>query len=212
MPSLQQPHRPHCATATQHFLLPHLRRTIICDTFQFMSLSKKIQQALNDQINAEFHSAYIYLAMSSYCQANNLIGSAHWMRVQSQEELLHATKLYTFVQEREGTVTLKDIKAPATPWKSTIGVFEDALKHERSMTVRINELVDLAIKEKDHATNNLMQWFVTEQVEEEGQLTELLQKLKLIGGEGTGLFMIDQELAARPSPVTINAALLNKKP
>lgn len=160
-------------------------------------INKKVEKALNDQINAEMYSSYLYLSMSADMQAKSLAGFAHWLGSQAQEELFHAMKIYDYVVERGGTVTLKGIADPPTKWKSPLALAENVYKHEQHVTALINAIMDLAIKEKDHATVNFLQWFVKEQVEEEASADEIVQKLKLIGGKGDGLFMIDKELAAR---------------
>lgn len=160
-------------------------------------LSEKMEKALNDQITWELYSSYLYLSMSAHFLSVNLGGFANWMRVQAQEELLHAIKFYDFVNERGGRVVLQTVKAPPSEWTTPVSVFEDTLKHERQVTKRINDLVDVALKEKDHATNIFLQWFVTEQVEEEASVKEILEKLKLLGDARGGLFMMDRELAQR---------------
>lgn len=160
-------------------------------------LKKKIQKALNDQINAEMYSAYLYLSMESYFQSVSLGGFASWMRGQVQEELMHSMKFYDFVNERGGRVTLDTIKKPETDWKSPLAAFEHILKHEQTVTGLINDLVDLSIEEKDHASNIFLQWFVTEQVEEEATVGEIVDKLKLIQNDSSGLFMLDAELGKR---------------
>jgi len=160
-------------------------------------LSEKMEKALNDQIMWELYSSYLYLSMSAHFLSVNLGGFANWMRVQAQEELVHAIKFYDFVNERGGRVVLQTVKAPPSEWTTPVSVFEDTLKHERQVTKRINDLVDVALKEKDHATNIFLQWFVTEQVEEEASAKEILEKLKLLGDARGGLFMMDRELAQR---------------
>ncbi len=162
-------------------------------------LNPKIEQALNEQVNAEMYSAYLYLAMAAYFSDQDLEGFNHWMNMQSQEELGHAMKFYAFINERGGRNILKTIEAPPSSWDSPTAVFEAVLEHEQKVTALINNLVDLAIAEKDHATNIFLQWFVTEQVEEEAGVNAVLQKLKRLGNDGSGLFMIDRELAARAS-------------
>ncbi len=161
-------------------------------------LGEKIQDALNGQLNWEFYSSYLYLAMSACFHSINLEGFASWMRVQALEELYHAMKFYSFIEERGGRVTLVEVGKPPTEWASPLAAFEDAFGHEQGVTSRINNLVDLALSEKDHATNNFLQWFVSEQVEEEASIDEVIQNLKLVEGQGNGLFMIDRELAQRP--------------
>lgn len=159
--------------------------------------SQRMQDALNKQINAEFYSSYLYLAMSAYFQSISLSGFANWMRVQAQEELAHAMKFYEFVNERAGRVVLHKIDEPKAEWENSTAVFQQVLDHEQEVTRLINELVNIAIEEKDHATQIFLQWFVTEQIEEESSANEVLHKLKLTGGEGSGLFMLDRELATR---------------
>ncbi|HBO42952.1 MAG TPA: ferritin [Planctomycetaceae bacterium] len=162
-------------------------------------LSTKMHEALNAQINAEYYSSYLYLSMAAHCQALNLTGFANWLRVQADEELIHALKFYDFILERGGRVTLGPIEAPASEWESPLAIFEATLAHEQYVTDRINKLVDLAIAESDHATNSFLQWFVNEQVEEEASAEAVLQKLKLVAGAPGGLFMLDQEMAQRPA-------------
>ncbi|MBF0525631.1 MAG: ferritin [Deltaproteobacteria bacterium] len=157
----------------------------------------KMQQAINEQINAELYSSYLYLSMTSSFYSINLPGFANWMRVQTQEELVHAMKFYDYLISRGGRVILKPIEGVPTSWESPLAVFEDAYKHEQKVTGLINKLVDLAIESSDHATNTFLQWFVNEQVEEEASADGVVQKLRLMGGQGSALFMIDQELATR---------------
>jgi len=160
-------------------------------------LSKKIEKALNQQINAEFFSAYLYLSMSAYLNDLSLVGFSNWMRAQYEEEKFHAIKLYDYVLERDGKIKLEQIKAPQQEWNGIIDVFEDVLNHERQITEMINSLMSLVISENDHATANFLQWFVAEQVEEEAAVSEILSQLKLIEGKGSGLFMLDREAAQR---------------
>ena len=148
------------------------------------------------QLNAELYSSYLYLSMAAYYESIDLTGFAHWMRVQAQEELFHATKFQEFINERSGRVTLGLIEGPPTEWDSPNGPFDQAYEHEQKVTGMINDLVNLSIEEKDHATNNFLQWFVKEQVEEEATANDVVQKLKL-AGTGSGLFMIDQDLSQR---------------
>ncbi|HBE94580.1 MAG TPA: ferritin [Desulfovibrio sp.] len=159
-------------------------------------LSKKMEKAINDQITWEFYSAYIYLAMAGWFQEQGLPGFGNWMEVQYQEEVFHATKMFHYVLEAGGSVDLGAIAKPKVRWKKPVDAFQEALAHEQGVTARINALVDLAQKEKDHATNNFYQWFVSEQVEEEANVTDILGKLKLVG-DGGALFMLDKDLAAR---------------
>ena len=160
-------------------------------------ISKNIENALNEQVNAELYSAYLYLSMESYFKAQNLNGFANWMRVQTQEEVSHAMKIYDFINERGGRVLLKAIEGPETDWDSALAVFKAAYEHEQKVTGLINNLVDLAIKEKDHATNSFLQWFVNEQVEEEASADEIVQQLKMMEKAPGGMFMLDRELGQR---------------
>ena len=160
-------------------------------------LSKKMQDALNKQVNAEIYSAYMYQSMAAWFEAKALRGFANWMNCQAKEEMVHAFKLYDHINERSGRVTLTAIKAPPTEWDSPVKVFEDTYAHEQKVTGLINGLVDLAVAEKDHATNSFLGWFVDEQVEEEASANEVLEKLKLLGDAQGGLFMVDRELGAR---------------
>jgi ferritin len=160
-------------------------------------LSEKMQAALNQQINAELHSAYIYASMSAYFSDKNLNGFANWMRIQAQEEMVHAMKFYDFIIERRGRVLLAPIEAVPTDWPSAVAVFENALAHEQKITGMINDLVNLSIKEKDHAADSFLKWFVDEQVEEESNADAIVQQLKLMGDSGAALFMFDRELATR---------------
>ena len=160
-------------------------------------ISKNMEKALNDQVNAELFSAYLYLSIEAYFESLNLKGFANWMHCQTQEELFHVMKIYSFINERGGRVKLSAIDKPQFEWKSPLDAFEAALNHERKVTGLINNLVDLALKENDHASNIFLQWFVTEQVEEEDNVDNVIQSLKLIGDDAVGLFMIDKELAAR---------------
>lgn len=162
-------------------------------------LSAKMQEALNAQINAEYYSSYLYLSMSAYCREMNLDGFASWLRIQADEEMIHAMKIYDFVFERNGRVALTAIDAPPTEWESPLAVFEATFAHEQHVTALINKLVDLAIAESDHATNSFLQWFVNEQVEEESSADAVLQKLKLLANAPGGLFMLDRELGLRPA-------------
>ena len=168
-------------------------------------LNKKMQEAINSQINAEIYSSYLYLSMSAYFESISLSGFASWMRAQAQEEMVHAMKFYDYVNERGGRVILGSIEAPPLEWESAVAVFDATYQHEQKVTGLINDLVDLAIEEKDHATNNLLQWFVSEQVEEEASASGVLNKAKLTGDAPGGLFMLDRELGARvfTMPVTV---------
>jgi len=160
-------------------------------------INEKVEAAFNDQINAETFSAYLYLSMSAYFEGSNLRGFASWMRIQAQEEMVHAMKFFDFINERGGRVNLAAIEAPDTEWDSPLAAFEAAYGHEQYITKRINDLVDLAIAEKDHAANSFLQWFVNEQVEEEASADEIVQKLRLMADAPGGMFMLDREMAGR---------------
>lgn len=163
-------------------------------------LSKEMEAALNEQVNAEFYSAYLYLAMSGWFAERNLTGFAHWMRLQFQEEQLHALRFFDYIAGRGGKPALKPIAAAPADWATPLAVFEFTLAHEREVTASINRLVDLAIKLSDHASNAQLQWFVNEQVEEEASVEAVVQQLRLVGDSGHALFMIDRELGQRPAP------------
>lgn len=160
-------------------------------------LKEKMLKALNGQINAEMYSSYLYLSMESYFQSVSLSGFARWMRAQVQEELFHGMKFYDYVCERGGKVNLAAIKKPDSSWKSPLVAFKHILKHEQHVTDLINDLMDLAIAEKDHATQNFLQWFVGEQVEEEATVGEIVDKLNLIKDDTSGLFLLDAEVGKR---------------
>ena len=160
-------------------------------------LKSDMLEALNKQINAEMYSAYLYLSMSAHFESKDLQGHANWTRCQAQEELVHAMKIYDHVNERGGRVELRPIDGPQVEWDSPTAVFEHVYSHEQKVTGMINDLVELSIKSRDHATTNFLQWFIDEQVEEEASANEVLQKLKMVGNEGSGLFMVDQELIKR---------------
>jgi len=169
-------------------------------------LDKSVEQALNDQINAEMYSSYLYLAMSAWFESGDLPGFAHWMKMQAQEEIVHTMKMYDYVIERGGRIVLGAIAAPPSDWDSPLDAFESTLKHEQDVTGRINKLVDTALAASDHATNIFLQWFVSEQVEEESNVTSVLQQLKMVGDHGHLLFMMDRELGNRPAPSLLQAA------
>ena len=160
-------------------------------------IGEKMLEMLNKQIQEEYYSAYLYLSMSSYFDSQGLSGMANWMRVQYDEEVSHALKIYDYILERGGKVELLALKQPPNEWKSPLDAFQGALKHEEYITGKINDLVDLAIKEKDHAANNFLQWYVEEQVEEEANANQNVDALKLIGKDGRGLLMLDREMAQR---------------
>jgi len=160
-------------------------------------LNKNVEKTINEQINKEYFSAYLYLSMAAYCEDQNLPGIANWMKVQFEEEQFHAMKFFNYVNERGGRVILKSLEDPKTDWDNLIEVFEDTLEHEEFITKSINELMDIAIEERDHATVSFLNWYVDEQVEEEANANGILGTLKLINGQGNGLLMLDKELAAR---------------
>jgi ferritin len=160
-------------------------------------LSDKMQQALNDQIQAELYSSYLYLSMSAWFESINLPGHARWLQVQAQEELMHAMKFYGHVHERLGRVTLQAIGEPPTEFQSPLAAFEAAFGHEQMITGRINALVDLAIEEHDHAGRTLLQWFVDEQIEEEASADAVVQKLKVIGDMPGLMFQFDEVMGQR---------------
>jgi ferritin len=160
-------------------------------------ISKRLQDAFNEQINKELYSEYLYLSMAAYFDSISLPGCANFMKVQVQEERFHAMKMYDFLNERGGRVELEAIKKPQVEFKSPLEVFEMSYKHEQYVSKSINELMDMAISENDHAAKSFLNWFVDEQVEEEDSMDSSVNKLKLIGGKGHGLLMIDNELGAR---------------
>jgi ferritin len=160
-------------------------------------LSKKLEGALNKQINAELYSSYLYLSMAASFAEQNLKGFAKWMSVQAKEENTHAMKIYNYVIERGGKVVLQAIAQPKTDWDSTLEVFKDTLAHEQKVTGLISDLVNMAAAEKDHATSAFLQWFVTEQVEEEANATEAVHKLTMIGDSKGSLFMLDHQMGKR---------------
>ncbi|NPV83454.1 MAG: ferritin [Candidatus Aminicenantes bacterium] len=160
-------------------------------------ISKKMEEAINKQINEEMYSAYLYLSMAGYFAEQNLMGFHNWLYVQYHEELVHAEKFYKYLVERGGQVRLAAIKEPEHTWKGPRDAFEAVLKHERHITGRINELVDMAEAEKDRASFAMLQWFVNEQVEEEANAQDILAKLEMVGDHKQGLLMIDRALAER---------------
>lgn len=160
-------------------------------------LSQTLQDALNRQIRIELYSAYVYLSMSAYCEANHLPGIAHWMRMQWQEELNHALKFYDFINDRGGRVVLEALDQPPAEFESPLAVFEKALAHERSVSASIHQIYDLAVKESDYPTQVFLNWFVAEQVEEEKSTGDIVELLKLGGSAGPALIMLDRQLGAR---------------
>ncbi len=160
-------------------------------------LNKKIENALNEQINAEMYSANIYYAMSAYFESISLKGFAKWMRIQALEEMTHAHRFFAYINDRGGRVTIKAIEAPTLEWESPLKAFEEAYAHEGKVTALINKLMDLSLKESDHATANFLQWFIAEQVEEEAAADEVVQQLKLVEKTEGGLFLLDREMNTR---------------
>lgn len=167
-------------------------------------LSKKMENAINGQINKEMYSAYLYMAMSAHATENGLDGFAAWFMVQYHEEMFHAMKLYEYVNDQGGKVMLQAIDVPPSTFESPLAMFEKTLEHEKFVTKSINDLLNLAIDEKDHATSSFLQWYVMEQVEEEKNVNEIIAKLKLAGEQGPGLFMLDKELGARGAAVPLD--------
>jgi len=160
-------------------------------------ISDKLNGALNGQINAELYSSYLYVSMSAWFSARSLPGFANWMRCQAQEELFHATKMFDYLNERGGTVVLEAIAKPDNTWDSPLAVLEQVAGHEAHVTQLINDLINCALDERDHASNIFLQWYVTEQVEEEASVGEALNKLKMIGKDSAGMFAMDLEMGKR---------------
>jgi len=160
-------------------------------------ISKNLQKEIVEQLNKEFHSAYIYLGMSAYCSQEGFNGASSWFLVQYQEEVAHGMKMFKYLEDQNAEITLPEIKGVKVKYKSLLDVFKKSLAHEQTMTKNLNNLSDIAMKEKDHATYNLLQWYVTEQVEEEATVSEIIDHITLVGDSGYGLYTIDKELAAR---------------
>ena len=160
-------------------------------------LAKKVEAALNAQLQKELQSAYVYLGMSAYCETESLPGMAAWFRRQFDEEQQHAFKFYDFIIDRDGRVQLQALQASPTSYSSPLDVFETALGHERKVTAAINDLYDLVAREKDFASQALLDWFATEQVEEEKIVGQIVDDLKRIGSDGNGLFLLDKDLGTR---------------
>ena len=160
-------------------------------------ISPKMLKALNIHLNEEFYSSYFYLSMAAYFEAKNLKGFANWFRIQSTEEQMHGMKFFDFILQKGGKVSLAQINTPKLEWKSISEVFADTLKHEQKISGLINKLVETALIEKDYATHTFLQWFVTEQVEEEANVEEIIQKIEMIGDNKSGLYMLDNELGTR---------------
>jgi len=160
-------------------------------------LSKKLQDAINEQIKNELYSGYLYLAMSAYFEASSLPGFARWMRLQAAEEQEHALKFFDYVHDRGSRVTLKAIDQPPMDWDSPLAVFEDTLEHERKVTGLINKLYELALEGNDYAAQAMLQWFIEEQVEEEKNAEQIVATLKMVGDKGQALVMVDRALGER---------------
>ncbi len=160
-------------------------------------LTQKMEKGLVAQMNYEIYSAFIYKAMAAYLDSVDLSGMANWMKVQYEEEMFHAEKMYTFIVEREGRAVYTAFPELPVEWDSIKAVFEGALEHERTVTARINDLMTLALEEKDHATHSFLNWFVNEQVEEEANVITILKQLKLMGDSGHGIYMLDKDLSTR---------------
>jgi len=168
-------------------------------------IGKRMQEAMNDQIMHETFSAYLYVAMAAYFQAEGLDGMSQWMKAQAQEELTHAARFFNHIAERGGRVELQAIDKPEKEWSSPLDAFKAAFKHEEFISGRINELATIADEENDRAASIMLQWFVTEQVEEEDSVSKVIDLLKIAGEKGPGLLMADRELAARvASPFPAN--------
>ena len=162
-----------------------------------MMISEKMAAAINDQIKAEFDSAYIYLGMAAYFQDCNLPGMAHWMEKQYHEELEHAERFIEHLYERGARVKIGEIAKPKESYDGPLSVFKESLRHERYVTERIDKLMDQAIEEKDHATSSMLRWFVDEQVEEEANVEAIVRKLKFVGDSHASIYLLDKELGGR---------------
>jgi ferritin len=162
-----------------------------------MKITKKVEDVLNQQVNAEFWSAYLYLSMSGWCESQGLKGFANWMRVQFQEETSHALKIHDYIIDRAGKAVLQPIAAVDTTWNSILHVFEETYRHECVVTEMIGNCYETALAEKDHATVSMLKWFIDEQTEEESNALALIDQLKLVGEKGDGIYFLDKELATR---------------
>ena len=159
--------------------------------------SQAVQEAMNNQINAELYSAYIYLSMTAHFEKENLPGMAHWMKLQAEEEVEHAMKFFNYIHERGGSVTLKTIDQPPVEWGTPLEIFEAALAHEKKVTAMINNIYEIALEEKDYPSQIMLQWFIEEQVEEEENSGNVVDMLGMAGDNVATLFMIDKRLGAR---------------
>ncbi len=160
-------------------------------------IPKQVQDAINEQINHELYSAYLYLSMAAHFESENFPGFAHWMIVQYKEETSHAMKFYKFLHDRSGKVVLKAIEQPPTKFETPLKIFEMILKHEQKVSALINRLYELAVKHKDYPTQVLLQWFITEQVEEEKNDLEIINQLTMAGNAPAAIMLIDRQLAMR---------------
>jgi ferritin len=167
--------------------------------------SEKMIEALNKQLNAELYSSYAYVAMAAYFDSQSLEGFAHWMKQQAQEELAHAQRFYAYIDDIGGRVTLAGIDAPKNEYGSPLEVFESVLEHEKKVSKMIYDLVDLARKESDHATETFLQWFVSEQVEEEANASRIVDQMRLVAEHPHGIFMMDRQLGERAAPAAAPA-------
>ena len=180
-----------------HLIVRQIQRGGYSVDFERVETKKTMQDALNEQINKEFFSSYLYLSMAAYFEDKNLMGFGHWMRLQADEEREHAMKIYDFVLDRGGRVQLKAIDGPASAWKSNLEVAEEVAAHEAKVTASIHDLYELALKEKDYPAQAMLHWFISEQVEEEKNASELVAKLRLIEERGTAVLMLDHRLSKR---------------
>lgn len=162
-------------------------------------LNADLESALNNQLNSELYSAHLYLSMAAYFESENLNGFAHWMRVQHQEEVSHAMRLFGYINDRNGRVVVQTVEQPPIEFESVVAAMEMTLEHEREVTRMIEDLYREAQAQKDYATHVLLEWFIEEQVEEEKSAVEIVEHLKLIGDDGTGLLILDGRLAERSS-------------
>jgi ferritin len=160
-------------------------------------ISKTVETAINEQIKHEFYSAYLYLSMSTWAEANNLAGAAHWLRAQYGEEQGHAMKFYKYIVEQGGKVTLQALAQPPSEYTSLLDLFQQVLDHEKKVTALLSKLYETTVAEKDYASQFLLQWFISEQVEEESNATKIIEAIKMVGNSGTALYMVDRQLAAR---------------
>jgi ferritin len=167
-------------------------------------LNDEMQNALNQQINIEFNSAYSYLSLAAYFEAIHLKGFAHWMRIHYLEERMHANKIFDFIIDRDGRIDLLALAKPRKEWNSPLEAFEWALETEVSNSEAIYKLAELAMAKHDYATHTFMQWFISEQVEEEAIVNDMVAKLRLVGDSNAALFLMDQELGQRPMPEEVD--------